>query len=298
MKKILTTSLFVLATFTWTLAQNTGAYPSGGQQQPPSATSPASPAPDSPQSQTPPAGNAGQVPAQPGAQPGAQTQAPEAANAPITEGCLAGSEGAYTLTATNGKSYKLNFPSTANTSVLTSHLGASVRVQGDVQDAKAGQEGTINASKIGRGHSDCPKSSSAPSGSAAPGGSAAPTGSAAPSTAPNSATAREIRARNSSSLDTSQLVATALPSAPAPSSAAASFTLPALTSARTTFAPSARKAAAVPRPRPCAAPVTTTLRPLKRCREPWRAVSGLCSISLSRVALNGWVRTLRAYNGG
>jgi len=180
MRKILTLSLFVLATFTWTLAQNTGAYPSGGQQQSPSATSPASPAPDSPQSQTPPAGNAGQVPAQPGANP-SQSTAPDqsqsqAANAPITEGCLGGSEGAYTLTDAAGKSYKLNFPPTANTSVLASHVGESVRVLGDVQDAKAGQVGTINASKVGRGHSTCPKSSSAPSGSAAP------------STAPNSAT--------------------------------------------------------------------------------------------------------------
>src|SRR3954454_10378955 len=148
MKNALAVSLFVLATLTWSLAQNPGATPSGGQQ-PPSA---GSQAPDASQSQTAPSGSPAQNPSQPGAQPQAQGQLP---NAPITEGCLGGSDAAYTLTDKAGTTYKLNFPATANVSVLSSHVGESVKVMGDVTDAgKAGQS-SINVTKIGRGTGTC-----------------------------------------------------------------------------------------------------------------------------------------------
>ena len=154
MRRTLAVSLFILATLTWSLAQNPGATPSGGQQ-PPSASPQA---PDASQ-QTPPSGGAGQNPSQPGAaQP--QSQGPSA-NATITEGCLGGSGTDYTLTDKAGTTYKLNFPATANVSTLSSHVGEPVRVLGDITDAgKAGQS-SINATKIGRGTGTCPAGSSA-----------------------------------------------------------------------------------------------------------------------------------------
>ncbi len=155
MRRTLAVFVFVVATLTWSLAQNPSATPSGGQQ-PPSASPQA---PDASQSQTAPAGGAAQTPSQPGAQPQPQSQLP---NAPITEGCLGGSDANYTVTDKAGTIYKLNFPATANVSALASHRGESVKVMGDVQDAgKAGQS-SINVSKIGRGTGTCPGASSAP----------------------------------------------------------------------------------------------------------------------------------------
>ena len=160
MRKSLAVIVFILATLTWSLAQSSGAAPSAGQQ-PPSA---GSQAPDAGQTQTSPSapaapsGSSAQTPSQPGAQSQAQGQLP---NAPIMEGCLGGSDPAYTLTDKAGTTYKLNFPNTANVSVLASHVGESVKVMGDVQDAgKAGQS-SINVSKIGRGQGTCPGGASA-----------------------------------------------------------------------------------------------------------------------------------------
>lgn len=154
MRKILAVSLFVLATFTWTFAQTSGSSSSSAQQ--PAASSQS---PDASQSQTP-SGSAGQS----SSQAGSQTPA---ASAPITEGCLGGSNGNYTLTDKAGTSYKLSFPSNANVSVLSSHIGESVAVMGDTQGS--GKSQTINVSKIGRGTTACPGSSNsaAPSGSSA-----------------------------------------------------------------------------------------------------------------------------------
>src|SRR3954470_22619198 len=155
MRKTLAVSVFVLATLTWSLAQNPGGTPPAAQQ-PPSASPQA---PDASQ-QTPPSAGAAQNPSQPGAQPGSQSGAqPQAQgqmpNAPITEGCLAGSDAGYTLTDKAGTTYKLNFPATANVSVLAAHVGESVKVMGDVQDAgKAGQS-SINVARIGRGTGTC-----------------------------------------------------------------------------------------------------------------------------------------------
>jgi len=159
MRRTLAVSVFILATLTWSLAQNTGAAPSAGQQ-PPSA---GPQAPDAGQTQSSPSapaapGSSAQAPSQPGSQSQAQGQLP---NAPITEGCLGGSDAAYTLTDKAGTSYKLNFPATANVSVLASHVGESVKVMGDVQDGgKAGQS-SINVSRIARGQGTCPGGASA-----------------------------------------------------------------------------------------------------------------------------------------
>jgi hypothetical protein len=157
MRKTLAVSVFVLATLTWSLAQNPGATPyPGGQQQP--STSPQ--APDATQ-QNPPSAGAGQNPSQPGSQPGAAQPQGPAASATITEGCLGGSGTDYTLTDKAGTTYKLNFPATANVAALSAHVGEPVRVLGDVMDAgKAGQS-SINATKIGRGTGTCPPASSA-----------------------------------------------------------------------------------------------------------------------------------------
>ncbi len=139
MRRTLAVCLFVIATFTWALAQTGSATPGA---QPPSAGAQSSGAT---QSQAPSA-SAGQDPAQ--------------SAAPITQGCLAGSNGAYTITDTAGKTYKLNFPPNANVSVLSSHIGESVAVMGDVQGSgKSGQ--SINVSRIGRGSSTCSAGSSA-----------------------------------------------------------------------------------------------------------------------------------------
>ena len=154
MRRTLAVSLFVLATLTWSLAQNPGATPSGGQQ-PPSANPQA---PDASQSQTSPSGGAAQNPSQPGAQPQTQSQMP---NAPITEGCLGGSDANYTLTDKAGTTYKLTFPATANVSTLSSHVGEPVQVLGDITDAgKAGQS-SISVTKIGKGTGTCPAGTSA-----------------------------------------------------------------------------------------------------------------------------------------
>src|SRR3954466_11671089 len=93
MRKTLAVSVFVLASLTWSLAQNPGGTPPAAQQ-PPSASPQA---PDASQQTPPSAGAAAQNPSQPGAPPNAQPQPQsQMPNAPITEGCLAGSDAGYT----------------------------------------------------------------------------------------------------------------------------------------------------------------------------------------------------------
>jgi len=152
MRRTLAVCIFVAATLTWSLAQNPSATPPSGQQPPSGQT------PDASQSQTAPSGAAGQDQSQPSAQP-------PSANATITEGCLGGSGTNYTLTDKAGTSYKLNFPSSANVATLSSHVGESVRVMGDINkdSAKAGQS-SIDVAKIGRGTGTCPSGA----GSSAP----------------------------------------------------------------------------------------------------------------------------------
>jgi hypothetical protein len=145
MKKILVTALFMLATLGWAAAQQ----PGSGQ-----ATSP-SQMPGAGQSQSSMPGSAGQNTAPGGAQPG--SQAPEV-NAPITQGCLGGSDPNYTITDTAGTTYKLNIPSTANTSKLAQHVGEPVQVAGNVNNNGKAGNSSIDVQGIGRGTSKCPAS--------------------------------------------------------------------------------------------------------------------------------------------
>ena len=145
MKRTLAITLFMLATLAWASAQQGSNAPDqgSGQATPPSAQAPA---------QTQPApGSADQTPAQ-----------GSASNAPITEGCLGGTDPNYTITDKAGTPYKLNLPPNSNAASLKSHVGESVQVQGDVKDTGK-PTASIDVQKIGRGTGTCPASgSSAP----------------------------------------------------------------------------------------------------------------------------------------
>lgn len=151
MKNMLVATLFLLATLGWATAQQPGGMPgqSGGQMPGASQSQPSMPGAD--QSQEPS-----------GAQAGSQAQGP-AANTPVTEGCLGGADPNYTITDTSGTTYKLNIPSTADTSKLAQHIGEPVQVAGNVNNTG---KRSIDVQGIGRGTSKCP--ASAPSGMQAP----------------------------------------------------------------------------------------------------------------------------------
>jgi hypothetical protein len=116
MKKMLAITLLVLATGAWAVAQQPGTTPNDNAQQPGSA--------------------------------------PQAANAPVTEGCLGGSEPHYTITDKAGTTYKLNIPSNADTSKLAQHVGEPVAVAGNVNAGKGGDP-SIDVQGIGRGSGQC-----------------------------------------------------------------------------------------------------------------------------------------------
>ena len=143
MKKILVTTLFMLATLAWAAAQQPGSTPdrSSGQATPPS-------------SQAPGAQSQPSIPPDQNTAPGG-TQAPMA-NAPITQGCLGGSDPNYTITDTAGTTYKLNIPPNANTSKLAQHVGESVQVAGNVKDTGKAGNASIDVQGIGRGTGQCP----------------------------------------------------------------------------------------------------------------------------------------------
>jgi hypothetical protein len=145
MKKMFVITLFMLATLAWAAQQaGSAAERNGGQ-----TTSPSSQAQDAIQSQ----------PSAPGSAAQAGSQSP-AANAPITEGCLSGSAPNYMITDKAGLSYKLNLPPNADASKLSSHVGESVQVLGDVKSAGKDSSGSIDVQGIGRGSGKCPGSSS------------------------------------------------------------------------------------------------------------------------------------------
>jgi hypothetical protein len=81
-------------------------------------------------------------------------------NAPITEGCLGGTNPNFTITDSAGTTYKLAVPPGADVSSLSAHVGESVQVMGEVKQA-AGKS-SIDVSRIGRGTGKCPGKS--PSG--------------------------------------------------------------------------------------------------------------------------------------
>ncbi|HWR17221.1 MAG TPA: hypothetical protein VN577_20500 [Terriglobales bacterium] len=144
MRRTLAVCLFTIATFTWAVAQNPG------------STNPGSTTPGATPSQTQ-SGSTGATQSQSGATSGSQTPM---SDAPITQGCLGGSNGGYTLTDNAGTTYNLKFPANANVSVLSSHVGESVAVMGDIQGSgKTGQ--TINVSRIGKGTTTCSSGTSA-----------------------------------------------------------------------------------------------------------------------------------------
>ena len=146
MKKILVTTLFMLATLAWAAAQQPGSTPDRSSGQ---ATPPSSQAPGATQSQP-------SIPPDQNTAPGG-TQAPMA-NAPITQGCLGGSDPNYTITDTAGTTYKLNIPPNANTSKLAQHVGEPVQVAGNVNNTKPGNA-SIDVQGIGAGRGTCPGSS-------------------------------------------------------------------------------------------------------------------------------------------
>ena len=139
MKRTLAITLFMLATLAWASAQQSGNAPSDGQATPPSAQTPAQTQPSAP-------GSADQAQG-------------SASNAPITEGCLGGTDPNYTITDKAGTAFKLNLPANANASSLKSHVGESVQVQGDLKDTGK-PTASIDVQKIGRGTGTCPASGS------------------------------------------------------------------------------------------------------------------------------------------
>jgi hypothetical protein len=147
MKKTLLVTVFMLATLVWAVAQQPGGMPerSGGQ-----ATSPSSQVPNAGQSQ--PA-----TPDQNAPRSGARAGVPGQSDAPITEGCLGGSNPNFTITDNAGTTYKLNLPPNADASTLAPHVGESVQVMGDVK--QAGSTNSIDVSRIGRGTGKCPANS-------------------------------------------------------------------------------------------------------------------------------------------
>ena len=154
MKKILVTTLFMLATLGWAAAQQPGGMRGQSGAQP---TSPGSQTPGASQSQPGMPGSTDQT-----GQPNGAQAAPQdpVANAPITEGCLGGSDPHYTITDTTGNTYKLNIPSGADTSKLAQHIGEPVQVAGNVNDGGKSGNGSIDVRGIGRGTSKCPASGS------------------------------------------------------------------------------------------------------------------------------------------
>lgn len=125
MRRMLVVTVFVLATLAWAAAQQPG--------------------------------SAHQAAAQAGGQAGSQGQTP---NAPITEGCLGGSNPNFTITDKAGTTYKLNIPPDADASTLVPHVGESVQVMGAVKDAGTPDKPSIDVSAIGRGTGNCPSGSS------------------------------------------------------------------------------------------------------------------------------------------
>jgi len=144
MEKVLVMSLFLLTTLAWAAAQQSPRAPerSSGQTASPSAQ-----APGATQTQPSKPGSADQA--------GPRAQEPQA---PVTEGCLGGSDPNYTITDNSGTVYKLNMPPNANTSKLPSHIGESVKVQGDVKDASKPGNASIDVQAMGPGAGSCPAS--------------------------------------------------------------------------------------------------------------------------------------------
>jgi len=146
MKNMLVTILFMLATLAWAVAQQPRSAPGRSSGQ---TTASSSQAPNANQSQ----------PSTPGGSDQAGSRG-KASNAPVTEGCLGGSDPNFTLTDKANITYKLNLPPNADTSKLRPHVGESVVVAGDVKDPGKTGSPSIDVQGIGRGTGKCPASDS------------------------------------------------------------------------------------------------------------------------------------------
>jgi hypothetical protein len=147
MKKSLMFAVMMLSALVWAGAQqptSPSSSPSGAQATTPSSGMP-SQAPDA----TAP-GASQTAPGAPSATPQAGTSG-QGMNGSITEGCLGGSNPNFTLTDSKGKAYKLVLPQGADGSKLTSHVGESIQVLGDVSGGDS-----ISVSKVGKGNGTCP----------------------------------------------------------------------------------------------------------------------------------------------
>jgi cytoskeletal protein RodZ len=142
MKNILAMILFMMAMPAWAAAQQTGNTPEQNSGQ---TASPSSQAPNATQTQASKPGSADQA--------GSQGQE---SKAPVTEGCLGGSAPNYTITDKTGTVYQLVMPPNADASKLASHVGESVQVQGNVNDAGKTGKTSIDVQRIGRGTGSCP----------------------------------------------------------------------------------------------------------------------------------------------
>ncbi|HEY3928179.1 MAG TPA: hypothetical protein VGL89_07390 [Candidatus Koribacter sp.] len=142
MKKSMIFAAFMLSALVWAGAQQPNDMPAQSGSQ---ATSPSSQMPSQSPSATPstPEQSAPQATPQAGA-------AGQSMNGSVTEGCLGGTNPNFTITDASGKSYKLNLPAGADGTRLTSHVGESVQVAGDVKS------GAIDVTKIGKGTGSCP----------------------------------------------------------------------------------------------------------------------------------------------
>ena len=148
MKKSLMFAVMMLSALVWAGAQqptSPSSSPSGAQATTPSSGMPQSQAPDA----TAP-GASQATPGAPSATPQASTSG-QGMNGSVTEGCLGGSNPNYTLTDSSGKKFNLVLPQGADGSKLTSHVGESIQVLGDVSGGNS-----INVSKVGKGNGTCP----------------------------------------------------------------------------------------------------------------------------------------------
>ena len=142
MKKVQVMALLILAMLAWAHAQQQpGRAPERNSGQ---TASPSSQASGATQTQ----------PSKPGSADQNGSRAQES-QAPITEGCLGGSDPNYTITDNNGTVYKLNMPPNVDTSKLAPHLGESVQVQGDVKDGGKPGNASIDVQGIGKGTGSC-----------------------------------------------------------------------------------------------------------------------------------------------
>lgn len=91
-----------------------------------------------------------------------QSSQQSALGANVTDGCLGGSAGNFTVTDKAGTTYQLQLPANADTSKLGQHIGQEVRVTGTTSSAS----GSASASSSANSGSSAGAAGSAPSAGA------------------------------------------------------------------------------------------------------------------------------------